>query len=140
MADQGGASGLLAPLAASDYEDTRRLAALFLPTATADIRLLNARKLVEYIDGGGCMKIRQELEAERPECLAQLAAGERAAAVYIELCEHLAHQIAQHGRRRRGRRRLLLAGLASEREGEALDSLEAVIEASTRADRGCNPM
>ena len=46
-----------------------RIAALVLgpageaTTAGADIRLLSARKLVEYIDGGGRMTIRQTLEA-----------------------------------------------------------------------------
>ena len=68
----------------------------------------------------------------------------RAAAVYVELCKHLAHQIAHqiahHVRLRRGRLLLLPARLASEREEEALDGLESVMEAATLADGGCSAM
>ena len=56
------------PLAAPHFRHGRRIAALVLPataeptTASADIRLLSARKLIAYIDGGGRMAIRQSLE------------------------------------------------------------------------------
>ena len=58
-----------APLLAPHFRKRGRVAALVLPsagdatTAGADIRLLSARKLVAYIDGGGRMAIRQTLEA-----------------------------------------------------------------------------
>ena len=57
------------PLAAPHFRAMGRLALLALgpaggdSTAGADIRLLSARKLVAYIDGGGQMMIRQTLEA-----------------------------------------------------------------------------
>ena len=59
------------PLKASHFREQGRLALLVLghstggdaTTAGADIRLLSARKLVEHIDGGGKMEIRQALEA-----------------------------------------------------------------------------
>ena len=63
------AADLTEPLAATHFHDRARLAALVLgpagdaTTADADIRLLSARKLVKYIDGGGKMLSRQELEA-----------------------------------------------------------------------------
>ena len=59
-----------APLLAHHFRGPDRLGALVLApsadasTAGADIRLLSARKLVEYIDGGGRMEIRQALEAK----------------------------------------------------------------------------
>ena len=58
-----------APLQAHHFHGHDRLAALVLvpaggdSTAGADIRLLSARKLVKYIDGGGKMLSRQEIEA-----------------------------------------------------------------------------
>ena len=64
------AADLTEPLAATHFHDRARLAALVLgpagdaTTADADIRLLSARKLVAYIDGGGRLAIRQTLEAE----------------------------------------------------------------------------
>ena len=54
---------------AAHFHGRGRLAALVLgpaddaTTAGADIRLLSARKLVAYIDGGGRLAIRQTLEA-----------------------------------------------------------------------------
>ena len=57
------------PLVAAHFHGRARLAALVLgpagkrTTAGADIRLLSARKLVAYIDGGGRLAIRQTLEA-----------------------------------------------------------------------------
>ena len=57
------------PLLAPHFHKQDRVAALVLPrgddetTASADIRLLSARKLVAHIDGGGRMQIRQALEA-----------------------------------------------------------------------------
>ena len=56
------------PLTAPHFHGRGRLAVLLLgtdgdSTAGADIRLLSARKLVEHIDSGGKMEIRQALEA-----------------------------------------------------------------------------
>ena len=57
------------PLLMPHFHKQDRVAALVLPrsveetTTSADIRLLSARKLVAYIDGGGRMSIRQKLEA-----------------------------------------------------------------------------
>ena len=63
------AADLTEPLVAAHFHGQGRLAALVLgpagdaTTAGADIRLLSARKLVKYIDGGGRLAIRQTLEA-----------------------------------------------------------------------------
>ena len=85
------------------FHHTRRLQILLLPQESqqdaaaagrvrakpADIRLLSARKLISYIDGGGRMVIRQRLEAERPDIflkartvLALMPELERAAAQF----------------------------------------------------------
>ena len=64
------------PLVATHFHGQGRLAVLLLPRpdgGTADIRLLSARKLVKYIDGGGRMAIRQKLEAERPDLFVDAA-------------------------------------------------------------------
>ena len=59
----------MSPLLAAHFRGQGRIAALVLgpagdaTTAGADIRLLSARKLIEHIDRGGRMEIRQALEA-----------------------------------------------------------------------------
>ena len=63
---------LLAPMLASDFHSRHRLSALVMPLKhpisaapeAPDIRLLSARKLIRYIDDGGRMRRRQQLEAD----------------------------------------------------------------------------
>lgn len=60
----------MSPLMVHNFHYMGRMACLLLPQGDADvpdIRLLDARKLIEYIDSGGKMVIRQTLEAERPD-------------------------------------------------------------------------
>ena len=62
------AADLTEPLVAAHFHGRGRLAAAgaaddLTTVAGADIRLLSARKLVAYIDGGGRLEIRQTLEA-----------------------------------------------------------------------------
>ena len=64
------ASSLLCPLTKEDFYDTDRLSKLVLPDATTkkvDIHLLNVRKLIKYIDCGGRMIQRKELEKQQPD-------------------------------------------------------------------------
>ena len=69
LAEAGRRDATSGPLIATHFHGQGRLAALVLgpnddvSTAGADIRLLSARKLVAYIDGGGRLAIRQKLEA-----------------------------------------------------------------------------
>ena len=58
------------PLSPVHFKTVNRLRLLLLPqgkNSAADIRLVSARKLVAYIDSGGRMLRRQQLEKEQPE-------------------------------------------------------------------------